>query len=111
MSDESINPLQKMSDIMELNDINDFMADEEVEKGLLKLTSILANPDANVSHIARHIVQCQALSTLYALKGKYYMTIGKGKPDSQQKKNFYLTMREEFRLLADSLKYLVKSQI
>ena len=60
--------------------------------------------------VARQVVQCDALATAYALKAKYYMTIGKDEPNANVKKNFYMTMREEFHKLADSLKYLVRAQ-
>lgn len=105
------NPLEKISDIMEFREINDFMDDTEIERGLLKLTSILAKQDINPAHVARHVVECEALATAYALKGKYYMTIGKGQPDASAKKNYYLTMREEFHTLAGALKYMVRAQV
>lgn len=107
MSDDTF---KQLSGIMELYEINDFMQDEEVEKGLLKLVSILTKPDINPVHVARHVVACDALATLYAMKAKYYMTIGKDQPDANIKKNLYMTLREEFHKLADSLKYMVRAQ-
>lgn len=101
---------EQLSGIMELYQINEYMADDEVERGLLKLASILTKPEVNPMHVARHVVQCDALATAYALKAKYYMTIGKDEPNANVKKNFYMTMREEFHKLADSLKYLVRAQ-
>lgn len=108
MSHEQI---EKLSDIMEFREMNDFMDDREVERGLLKLVSILAKPDINPVHVAKHIVDCDALATAYAIKAKYYMSIGKDEPDARDKKNFCLTMREEFHTLSASLKYLVRANI
>lgn len=108
MSHEQI---ERISDIMEFREMNDFMDDHEIERGLLKLTSILAKPDINPVHVAKHIVDCNALAAAYAVKAKYYMSIGKDEPDARDRKNFCLTMREEFHKLADSLKYLVRVNI
>lgn len=105
--------IEKLSDIMELNAIDEYMDDPKVTAGLLKLASILAKPEINPHNVARHVVECQALASHYALKGKYYMTIGKDDPDSntaRTKKNIYMTLREEFTALSGSLKYLVRAQ-
>lgn len=102
-----------LSGIMELQELNDFVEDEHVERALLKLTSILARPEINTANIARHVVECDALATMFALKAKYYMTIGKDDPDTKtarDRKNFYMTMREEFHMLSNSLKIMVRAQ-
>lgn len=106
-----INVFEKLSGIIELYEINEEMDDEQVEKALLKLASILAKPELNPTHIARHVIECDALATSFALKAKYYMTIGKDKPNAREKKNMYMTLREEFHTLAQSLKYMVRAQI
>ena len=106
-----VNAVEKLSDIIELYRMNEFMDDAEVERGLLKLASILQRSDVHPTKVARHVVECDSLATLYAIKAKYYMTIGKDEPGAREKKNFYMTMREEFHTLAGSLKYLVRSQI
>ena len=108
MSDSSI---ELISDIMEFNEINEFLEDEHVEKALLKLASILGQPTINPNHVARHVVECEALSVTFGLKGKYYMTIGKDEPNSKEKKNYYFSMKEYFHDLAASLKYVVKTSV
>ena len=101
----------QLSDIIELVEVNDFLDDPNVEKSLLKLTSILARPEINPTNVAKHIVECEALAALFAIKAKYYMTIGKGEADSTAKKNFYMTLREQMHELGASLKYLVRAQV
>lgn len=102
------NVFEQMSDIMELGEVNDFMDDPHVEKALLKLTSILGKQDINPIHVAKHVVECEALSALFAVKAKYYMSIGKDQPNYREKKGFYFTLHEAFHELAASLKYLAK---
>lgn len=104
------NAFERLSGIMEFYQVNEFLDDPEVEKALLKLTSILANPEINVTKVARHIVECDGLAASFAVKAKYYMGLGKDETDASIKKNLYMTLREEFHKLADSLKYLVKAQ-
>lgn len=102
------NPLRTVSDSFELNKINDFMKDEQVNNALLKLTTVLANPDLQPAKISKHIVQCQAMSAYFAMKATFYMGIGKDEPDAAKKKNVYFTMKEQFDKLAQSLKYVSK---
>lgn len=102
------NPLTLASEAFELNQINEFMEDDRVEKALLKLTSILANPEVNPSKVSKHIVECQALSAYFAIKATFYAGIGKNEPEAARKKNIYYTMKENFDLLAQSLKYIAK---
>jgi hypothetical protein len=106
--------IEKLNDIAELVGLNDAYDDPDIERALLKLVSILGNPEINTAKIARHVIECDALATLFALKAKYYMTIGKDDPDektAREKKNLYMTLREEFHALAASLKYMVRAQV
>jgi hypothetical protein len=103
--------IRQLNDIIEFNEINEFLQDPDVEKGLLKLVSILNKPEINAQHVARHVVECQALSAAYGIKAKYYMDIGKEQEDYRSKKNLYMTMKESFHELAGALKYLVKASI
>lgn len=107
MSDDNV--LAIISETYEFVGIHSFLNDESVEKALLKLTSILANPDLQASKVSKHIVECQALSAKFALKATYYMGIGKDEPDARNKKNLYMTLKENFSLLADALKYIAKA--
>lgn len=106
MSDKNI--LETVSDAYELNEVNNFLQDERVEKALLKLTSILANPELNPLKVAKHIVECQALSAEFAIKATYYMGIGKNEPMAREKKNLYMTLKENFSEIAAALKYIAK---
>ena len=114
MTDSLDSSIEQISDIMdykEFQEINDFMDDPNVEKGLLKLTSILSKPEINPSHVSRHVVECEALSVAYGLKARYYMQMGKDQPNSKEKKAYYMAMKEYFHNLAASLKYVVKTSI
>lgn len=102
------NVFEQMSGIMELQQTTEFMEDEHVEKALLKLTNILAAPDISPIKVGKHIVEIEALSSLFAIKAKYYQTLGKDQPGQAHKKNMYYTLHEAFHDLAASLKYLAK---
>lgn len=104
-----MNPLEKISDIYEFNETADFMEDENISRALEKLTKMLANPEMSGVKVARHIVECQALSASFAVKGRYYMGIGKNDPDASIKKNTYMTMKESFAELANALKYIERA--
>lgn len=104
-----MNPLESISMIYEFNETAEFMDDENISRALEKLVKMLANPDMSGVRVARHIVECQALSASFAIKAKYYMGIGKNEPDASQKKNIYMTMKESFHELAQSLKYIERA--
>ena len=106
-----INAFEQMSDIMEIQAIHEELNDPDVDRALLKLASILQNPEINPARVSRHIVECDALAMRFALKAKYYMSLGKDEENYRVKKEFYHTLREEMHRLADSLKYLVRSQL
>lgn len=105
----SENPLKLVSDIYEFNKIQDFMDDPAVERALIKLTTILAKPDAPGVKVAKHIVECQALSAEFGIKARYYMGIGKNDPDASNKKNVYMTLKESFSELSNALKYIERA--
>lgn len=105
------NVIEQLSGIMEFAQVNEFLEDDNVEKALLKLTSILGKQDINPTLIARHVVECEALAATFAIKAKYYMTIGKGEPEASVRKNLYMTLKEQFHELAGSLKYMVRAQV
>lgn len=101
-------PFEQMSAIMDLGEINDFMDDPRVEKALIKLTSVLGKQDINPIHVAKHVVECEALSAYFSLKAKEYQILRKDEPNARDKKGFYYTLHESFHELAASLKYLAK---
>ena len=103
------NPLRIISDIYEFSQIQEYMDDPAVDKALLKLTSILANPETPGIKIAKHIVECQALSAEFGIKARYYMGVGKNEPDHANKKNIYMTLKESFNELAAALKYIERA--
>lgn len=103
------NPLKTISDVYEYNQISEFMQDDKVDRALEMLTKMLAGQDVNGNRVAKHIVECQALSAHFAIKAKYYMSIGKSEPDAAAKKNLYMTMKESFHELAAALKYVEKA--
>jgi len=109
LSTKEDNILQILSDTVELSEVNEFLADERVERALLKLTSMLANPELSPNKAPRHILECQALSAEFAIKATYYAGIGKNEPMAREKKNLYYTLKENFSLLSDALKYLAKA--
>lgn len=105
------NILETVSEITELNEISEYLNDEQIDKAMEKVVQLVVNPSAAADNPARLIVGLQALSALFAQKAAYYKLISTGRSGSPEyiKKNLYYTMRESLDRLVDALKYMAKS--
>ena len=107
LSDEELKtPLEYINTITEINDIHEFMMDEVLDEAMNTVIKLIAKPDVPLVKVGSLIVQMQAWSALFQLKGKFYMTMQKGE---SIKKNIYFTASEQLDKLAQALKYLHKS--
>lgn len=96
----------------EYREIAEFMDDTRIDTALMLLVNLLEKPQGPPpAKVASLIVELQSVSTHCAIKATYYQTIGKSEQDSTHKKNLYYTFREAFGKLADSVKYLIRSQM
>lgn len=107
--DKSI--MEMISEITELNEISIYFKDEDVDKALGILIRMIANPNVPATKAPALIVVLQALSSKFALMGKYYMLYDtdETKEAKTRKKNTLLTLSAELEKLSNALKYLVKN--
>jgi len=108
--DMSDNPLELVSQITELNDLHEFMSDEEVDRALHLVVKLLMNkgsvPPAQAPKL---IVELQTLATLFAVKATFYQSIGKAGTKETHMKNVYFTLKDAIGKLVDALKYTAKA--
>lgn len=102
--------LEYISEIQDLMDLNDFMADEQFTEALELAVKCVAKPDLPPAAAKRALVQMQGWAFIFKMKGQAYMTIKKGKAgtDENHKKNVYFSVSEQCRDLATALKYLAR---
>lgn len=108
---DEMGSLELVSGITELNDIHEFMNDEELDKAMENVVKLVMNPNLKPTTAALLIVELQAAATLFAIKATHYATIGKNGTAESHKKNVYYTMKEALTKLVDSLKYVAKSEL
>ena len=108
----SDNPLELVSEITQMNDIHDFMNDEDVDRAMhlvIKLTMEKGKvPPEKAPSI---IVELQALATKFAILATYYATIGKAGSPESHKKNLYFTLKDSLSKLSDALKYAARNHL
>jgi len=109
MSDRP-HPLEYLSEIQDLVDLNDFMDDEHVEQAIELALKVLAKPDIPPAQAKVAMTTFQALAFKFKMMGNVYMTIKQGKAgtDENKKKNVYFSMHELCQEMTNTLKYLVK---
>ncbi len=106
--DKSI--LEQISDLdSELREISLYFKDQDIDEALTAITKLIARPDATRA-AAPLVVKLQALSSKFALMGKFYMLYDtdETKEAKTRKKNTLLTLSAELEKLANAVKYLVK---
>ena len=104
------NPLELVSQITEINDIHEFMNDNDVDRAMHLVVKLLMNKGAftNPTTVPRLIVELQALATMFAIKATYYQSIGKAGQKEAHMKNVYFTLKDAIGKLVDALKYVAK---
>lgn len=104
-----MSPLNDIIEVAELNEIAEFMRDDNLTNALAQIIEIYGkeNPPP-LKDALTLIVKLQAYSATFKMQGKYYMLLGAQEPDSSKKKNVYLSVSESLDKLVDSLKYVVR---
>lgn len=102
------NALELVSQITELNDLHEFMQDDDVDRALHLVVKLLMNKGGTPANATRLIVELQALATLFAIKATFYQSIGKAGTKEAHMKNVYFTLKDAIGKLVDALKYSAK---
>ena len=107
------NPLEFISDITEFNDLHDYMKDEQLDRAMLVIIKLLANPDIPAAKAPTLIIELQAISAKFGMLSSYYSTIAKDKAGTinNNKKNVYYSVKESVDKLVDALKYVVRYNV
>ena len=106
----SDNSLELVSQITELNDLHEFMQDDDVDRALHLVVKLLMSKGVLTPALApKLIVELQALATMFAIKATFYQSIGKAGTREAHMKNVYFTLKDAITKLVDSLKYVAKA--
>jgi hypothetical protein len=110
MVEEDKSVLEMISAVTEFMEIHLYFKDEDVDEALGTLIKLIAKPNVPPSVAAPLVVKLQALSTKFALMGKFYMLYDtdETKEAKSRKKNTLLTLSNELEKLSNAVKYLVK---
>ncbi len=108
MNNEHI--LETVSRITELNDLSDFLQDDDFDEAMELIIKLIAKPGVEPAMAQKLIVKLQALSTKYAVLAVTYSTIKRDKAGTPNnyKKNIYHSLKEALDKLCDALKYPAK---
>lgn len=96
-----------VSEVTELNDLSDYMKDEDLDRALELIIKLIVKPDVPATKAPDLIVTLQALSTKFAILARYYTSFEKG-VDASKKKNVYYTVNAAIDKLVDAIKYSAK---
>ncbi len=104
---ETSNILELISSITEINDISEYMQDDQLDRGLAAVVKLVSRPDVPAQRAVSLITELQAISAVLKVKKIYYMTIAKDKAGTpnNNKKNIYATVADAIDKLVDVLKY------
>lgn len=103
-------PLEYLSEVQDLVDLNDFIQDEDFGEALGLALKCIVKPDLPPAVAREALVQMEAYSFKFRMMGQVFMTIKKapaGKPENM-KKNVYFSVSEACHELAAALKYIVR---
>jgi hypothetical protein len=106
MSEKGV--FEYLSDVYELNQICMEMGDPDLTEAMDMIIKLSNKPQVPIAAVAPLIVQMQAWSAVFKMKGKYFMMFQK-EGDSTKKKKTYLSMSECLSSVSDSLKYIVRA--
>lgn len=93
---ESINGLQEIAE---------FMGDEELTTALTMVAKLIVKPDIPIQVATIEIVRLQAIAAKMSLKATWMVNVEKG---DRAKKNIYFTAAEAINELVAALKYIAR---
>ena len=88
-----------------LEEIADFMEDEELTIALTMIAKLIIKPDIPMPVAAIEIVRLQAIAGKLALKATWMANVDK---NNRAKKNIYYTAAEAVNNLVSALKYIMR---
>ena len=88
-----------------LEEIADFMQDEELSIALTTIAKLIIKPDIPLQIAIVEIVRLQAIAAKMAFKATWMVNVEKG---NREKKNIYFTAHEAITDLVSALKYIVR---
>lgn len=108
-----LQPLEYISKMQDLVDLNEFMGDQDFEDALELALKCIAKPDLPPAVARKALVQMQGYALKFRMMGQVFMTIKKGRTGSEEnnKKNVYFSMSEQCHEMAQSLKYICKEPL
>jgi hypothetical protein len=93
---ESVNGLQEIAD---------FMGDEELTQALTMVAKLIIKPDIPIQVATIEIVRLQAIAAKMSLKATWMVNVEKG---DRAKKNIYFTAADAINELVAALKYIAR---
>lgn len=108
MENESI--LDIISEVTELNDMHEFMQDEELDRALASIVKLTMTSNLSPAKAATLIVKMQAASARFKMQATTYKVINTGRSGTDQytKKNVYYAASDVLDKLVDALKYMAR---
>lgn len=103
--------VKMVSKITEINDIHDFMNDEDLDQAMAYIIKLIGKPDVPASIAPSLIVKLQAISAKCAIMSRYYTSYQNKGADFVKRKNTYYSAREAIDRLVDALKYSARMGI
>jgi hypothetical protein len=88
-----------------LEEIADFMQDEELSIALTTIAKLIIKPDIPLQVATIEIVRLQAIAAKMAFKATWMVNVEKG---NREKKNIYFTAHDAITDLVSALKYIVR---
>ena len=101
---DSTTVLEHISEVSEINQLSEFMQDQDLDTALDLIIKLIMKPDVPAAKTPELIIRLQALSAKFALMSRYYTTFEKG-TEASKKKNVYYSANAAIDKLVDALKY------
>lgn len=110
MTDESVEVLNRASEIQDFIDLHAKVGDEELQNAINLALQCIANPNITPATAKKAMLQLQGYSLKFKMQALVYMQIRTGKTGSEEniKKNAYMYASEQCDKLAATLKYLAR---
>lgn len=101
-------PLEYLSEVQDLVDLNDFMQDEDFGNALELALKCIAKPNLPPAHAKTAMIQLEAYAFKFKMMGQVFMTIKKGRAGTEEnnKKNVYYSISDACHELALDMKVM-----
>lgn len=104
--------LETIDEITELNDISEFMQDEQLDEALQLVVELIVKGDLITPvKINKLILKLQAISAMCGIKATYYQNFVIAGSEQKKRKNVYYTMNDKIDRVVDALKIVQRYSI